>query len=335
MLIITNCMTETSDEGCLKVAVSLVKRLKKAYQDNATVISYERKSELSDIFMNLNPMFLNSSLLRKVKKQKDILFIPFGSNTLASAVKLCVLSLFCKGEVTAIFALRHPMNFLTKLLLKLSRTRIVTLSRDSYEFYFEFLGDRVEYLKVGVDTKRFVPVTAEKSCELKIKYGFEPQKNLVLHVGHLNSGRNVEELSKISDEYSVLLVTSTLTKAEQDIEIKNKLINLGVKIFDFYIPEIEEIFQMCDAYFFPVIKQEHCIDVPLSCMEAAACNKPVITTNYGEMKEVITKEGFYLIESFEEENINSLLKKAIENKAETRAVALKYDWDNALDFFKF
>ena len=63
---------------------------------------------------------------------------------------------------------------------------------------------------------------------------------------------------------------------------------------------------MCDLYYFPVKELGRCIDVPLSCLEAASCNLPVVATDFGELKEFIGCEGFFFIESFEKENATRL-----------------------------
>ena len=84
---------------------------------------------------------------------------------------------------------------------------------------------RIRKIAMGVDTEKFKPVTKEKSAELKAKYGVSPEKKVVLHVGHLNEGRNVAQLMKLDEKYQVILVTSTLTKDEQDKELKNRLLS--------------------------------------------------------------------------------------------------------------
>ena len=61
MLIISNSLTEKVDEGCLKVTYNLIKRLKKSH-GGAFVITYERKSELSD----------RHSFDNKAKKRKGL-----------------------------------------------------------------------------------------------------------------------------------------------------------------------------------------------------------------------------------------------------------------------
>ena len=56
MIVLSDCLTNKIDEGCLKVANSLTKRLKKA-DASTMVISFERKPDYSDIHMSLNKFF--------------------------------------------------------------------------------------------------------------------------------------------------------------------------------------------------------------------------------------------------------------------------------------
>ena len=189
-------------------------------------------------------------------------------------------------------------------------------------------------MKTGVDTKKFSPVSEECATELKLKYGFNPDKKIVLHVGHLNEGRNICLLKEISEEYQVLLVTSTLTKNQQDLELKKELLlKSNIRIIDEYVPQIQEIYQLSDVYFFPVLEAGKCIDVPLSCMEAAACGKPVITTNYGEMRQLVGREGFFLIESLDAAEINKMISKVAALGSYSGDSITDYDWDHAVSYF--
>ena len=101
------------------------------------------------------------------------------------------------------------------------------------------------------------------------------------------------------------------------------------------MPNIEEIYQLSDAYFFPVVAHGNCIDVPLSCLEAAACNIPVVTTRYGEMSTFQGKEGFWFIDSFDREHLNQIVSTAIfaENSSSRESI-LEYDWNNAIEYFE-
>lgn len=336
MLILSNGLCKNADEGFLKVACSLVKRIKQA-DKSVTVVSYERQSPLTDYFLKLNKLFLNGSLFRVIRKHKGaVLYIPFPAKTVATALRIFVLSLMQKGRLDVLLVMKSPMNTFAKALVKLSGANIVVLSKDAKEFYTRFINEnKITYLKTGIDTEKFVPVTQEEAKRLKEKHGFDPDKSVILHTGHLKEGRNVAQLAKIDEKYQVLLVTSTLTKNEQDSRLKNTLQNCpNIKIIDEYIPHIEEFYQLCDAYFFPTTQACNCIDVPLSCLEAAACNKPIITTDYGEMAQFEGKEGFYFTNSFEKDHLNNLIATAIKNKSpNTRTAVLPYNWQYAVEYF--
>lgn len=333
MLILTNCLTEVADEGCLKVSNSLVKRIKQA-DPSVMVISYERCSELTDLSLELNKLLLNAPLFRLLRqKRESVLYIPFPAKPIATALRVFVLSLMCRAGLRVLLTMNVPMGRAERLLYRLSSAEFLVLSEEVRGTYESIAGaGRVIRLKTGVDTRKFCPVPETRRQELKKAYGFDSERPLVLHVGHLNAGRNVAQLMKISNTFQVLLVTSTLTKAEQDAALRKKLQETeNIRILDDYLPRIQEVYQMADVYFFPVEEKGHCIDVPLSCLEAAACGKSVVTTRYGEMKAFEGKPGFFYLDSFDPESINSELEAALSQKdAEPRRAVLDYDWDNAV-----
>lgn len=333
MIILTNGLTEVADEGFLKVANNLVKQIK-SKKDGVFVISYERTSPLADEYLSLNKLLISKKLMKLLRGKKDsLLYIPFPAKTLPTAMRVFILSFLYGKKPDVVLVMKNKYGFLARLLLKLSRANIIVLSNDAYEFYGQFLSrKRIRYLKTGVDTEKFSPVDATAKSELRKKYGFESDVPLILHVGHLNYGRNVNELLKIDKAYSVLLVTSTLTKDEQDKQLRESLLaKENITVFDHYIQDIQDIYRMADVYFFPTLQDCHCIDVPLSCLEAASCNLPIVTTDYGEMKAFKGKAGYYFIESFDEDAINSYIEKALlSDEKSTRASVLEYDWNNSI-----
>lgn len=336
MIIVSNSLTEKVDEGCLKITYNLIKRLKKLHSD-IFVITYERESELSDKHIEINKLMLNSELFSFIKSKKEkVLYVPFPAKPIATAIRIFIMSLMCRNGLEVILPLKIAAKGVSKLLIRLSNANLIVFSKESEDFYKSIVPKkRIKYIKTGVDTQKFVPVTLVVKKQLKLKYGFDPDKPLILHVGHLNEGRNVQTLLNINPEYQVLLVVSTLTKDEQDIDLKEKLLSKGnIKIIDSYIPEIQEIYQMSDLYFFPVKEDGHCIDVPLSCLEAAACDLPVITTDFGEMKQFIDKPGFYRINDFDKNVLNGLIEFVLGSEHySTRESVLQYDWDNCISDF--
>lgn len=337
MIILSNCLTKTVDEGCLKLANSLVDRIKKN-SDQTYVISFERDCDKSDIHLQLNKFHISRKLVSIIKKKRQpLLYIPFPAPSFSMVLRIWLISLFSRHGFRVVMTRRYPMNRLSKILLKMSKAELVVFSKEAKDFYGSIVKNRVLYIKTGIDTERYVPVSANEKNSLKLKYGLDPNKPTVLHVGHMKRGRNVAELLKINEKYQVLLVISTMSKERQDGELREILSSSGkIRIIDEYLPQIEEIYQMSDVYFFPVVEKGHCIDVPLSCLEAAACNKPVVTTDYGEMKEFIGKDGFYFIDSFDSDYLNETIEKALNNgDINIREQILEYDWKLAIEKLEF
>lgn len=330
MLILTNCLIKNADEGCVNIAYNLIKRMKTALSD-VKVISYERASDLTDVQIKLNKLMLSAPLIKLLRKDKKVLYIPFPAKMKATALRVWILSRFCK-ELSVLISMHDDIDKFSRLLLKNSKAKLIVLSEIAYEDFSDVAGDNVSYIKTGVDTKKFQPIEQSAKLHLRKKYGIENNAKVILHVGHLNEGRNIQQLLNLSDEYYVILVTSTLTKDEQNKQLKEAFLNRkNTLLIDEYVEHIEEIYQLSDLYLFPVIEVGHCIDIPLSVLEAASCGIPVLTTEYGEAKAFKDNEGFSFIDSFE--NLNELVSGAINVKTgNIRAAVLDYDWNNAIEF---
>ena len=330
MVIISDCLTEQPAEGCLKIAYNLIKRIKER-APQTMVITYGKKSILSSCHMKLNRMFLNMELLTFLrKKQEPVLYIPNASCTLASAVRTWVLAKFTRRSVNVLFVQWHGMNPVTRHLLKQSGAAIICVSRESARRYEEN-GLPAVYLKTGVDTDRFQPVDETRKQELRRKYHLPEQARIVLHVGHLKEGRNLDKFCLLKDEYLTVLVISTVTVEE--CGIREQLAQYpNISILDTYIENIEEIYQLADVYFFPVLESGNCIDVPLSVLEAAACGLPILTTRYGELREFVSTEGFCFLEDFEPQKIHAALDRLYQVRQinMNREAVLAYGWNHAV-----
>jgi len=335
MIILTNGLTDVADEGFLKVANSLIKRIKSRDADNVFIVTYERGSEFSDKHVEANKLLLNKNLLATIRKRReDVLYVPFPAKPIATALRIFILSLFSKKGLRVVWVQKSSLNAAAKLLIKLSRAELVVLSKESKDYFSNVVKeDRILYLKTGVDTEKFKPVSLETQKSLKQKYGLDPDRPVILHVGHLKKGRNIAQLLKLNHRNQILIVLSTLFKRDADEELRKLFQNApNVRLIEEYLPSIEEIYQLSDLYFFPVVESGNCIDVPLSCLEAAACNKPIVTSEYGEMKEFSGKEGFVFIDSFDEERLNQLVCEGLKAAdADIRGSVLEYDWTRSVN----
>lgn len=333
MIILSNAFSAKEDEGALKVATSLVKRVVQA-EPESFVISFERESALSDLHLELNKLLVNRALFSEIRKRNEpVLYIPFPAKEWATALRVLILSLVAKRKLYILLVMTCKCGFLGRLLFRISGAKILTLSEENERLYADMVSaDRVKYLRTGVDTERFHPVSADRVRVLKEKYGFDPDLPVVLHVGHMKSGRNIEMLLGLDECYQILLVTSTQFRDEQDTALRDRLLKApNVRLIDTYLENIEEIYQLSDVYVFPVIEKGNCIDIPLSCLEAAACGTPVVTTRYGEMKAFEGKEGFFFIDSFERDCLNRTVKAALtQGSGIVREAVLEYDWSHAV-----
>lgn len=328
MLILTNSLSDIPDEGALNAATNLVARIRQL-DPAVKILSYDRDNLLRDQHLKLNKLLLNPQLFRLLRQEENLLYIPFPTRSLPMAVRTFLLSRFVTGKIRVLLTMTRPVGPVSGFLLRCSGAEFAVLSRDTWAAFREFLPEnRVVRIKTGVDTEKFTPVTADEARELKVKYGIHPDRPVVLHVGHLKRGRNVAALTKFSKDFQLLLVVSTHTMRENDL--RQELLRAGnIRILDTYMPNIQELYQLADVYFFPVEQPGNCIDVPLSCLEAAACGKPVVTTDYGEMKEFSEKPGFFFLKSWEEKEIARVLSAALkEEPSLTRAAAEAYDWNN-------
>ena len=335
MIILTNGLTGVADEGFLKVANSLIKRIKSRDTDNVFIITYERGSEFSDKHVEVNKLLLNKDLIATIRNRKDdVLYIPFPAKPIATALRIFILSLFSKKGLRVVWVQKSFLNTVAKLMIKLSRAELVVLSKESKDYFSSVVKEeRILYLKTGVDIEKFEPVSHEVQKSLKQKYGLDPDRPVILHVGHLKKGRNIAQLLKLNQRNQILIVLSTLFKSDADEELRELFLNApNVRLIEEYLPNIEEVYQLSDLYFFPVVESGNCIDVPLSCLEAAACNKPIVTSKYGEMKEFSGKEGFLFIDSFDDERLNQLVCEGLNiANVDIRGAVLEYDWTRSMN----
>ena len=188
---------------------------------------------------------------------------------------------------------------------------VIVLSKEAQNYFKETYGRETHFIPNGVNR----PQIREAS--------------LITDKG----GRNVDKLAEINNQYHIILVVSSVTESEKDSSIRTLLENRGnVTIIDSYLQSIQEIYQLADVYLFPVMDIENCIDVPLSVLEAASCNLPIVTTEYGELTAFREQEGFLFIDALDSDSLNQALEKALlKTEVNNRQAVLEYDWKNSID----
>ena len=207
------------------------------------------------------------------------------------------------------------------------KPNLVLIQSDNAEKLFGNVGCKTEFFPNGVDTEKFLPVSLTVKKQLREKYGIDTGKFVILHIGSMQKGRNIHLLGKMQREDSqVIIVGSTSTGIEQDIY--QSLRNSGCFIWMDYIENIEEVYKLSDCYIFPTRNAVSSIEMPLTVLEAMACNLPVISTKFGALPRIFESKDGLIFADEEEDFIEGLEKVRNGIEVRNRERILPYSWKN-------
>ena len=300
------------EEGMQLVAFHLTEELSKCHK----VLS----SDPRDIF--------SRSFWREIKLFNPQIIHYLSGPSIISFIIMKKLSALCEKNTKKVMSAIHPNlpSFSKGFLPLLKPDLILTLSYET-EKMFTNLGCRTEFLPLGVDTEKFLPISAETKGELRKKYRIDKRDLVVLHVGSLAKRRNVGILSGLQGEkdYQVIIISHPSVSAEK--AVYRRLKEKGCLIWREYFKGIEEIYALSDCYIFPTKDKLGSIELPLSVMEAMSCNLPVVTTKFGALQRVF-KEGNGLFFAEGEEEILDAIEKIKDGmQVKTRDTVLPYSWE--------
>lgn len=222
-----------------------------------------------------------------------IVYVPTASLTLAAGLRCRTLKRYGGGAPVALFATqgrRHGRA--VRLAGRLAACAMLgpdlcaAQSAATVE-QARRLGWRSLRLPPGVDLTLFRPARAEEKAAARRDFGLPEPDFIVLHAGHLNRSRGVADLAEIADLVLPVLASSTSTR--QDRALGEALQARGVCVLPEFIPNIARLYHAADAYLFPTPPDPlaaSSIDAPLSVLEAAACDLPIITRPFGALPEL-------------------------------------------------
>jgi len=334
ILFISEALSAPFDEGIKNVALSLHKHLR-VKRDVLSVTKTENDTDnLKVTKIGLNKLFLNEKLRRLIKDYLPdvILYLPEASLTLNSFIRAKVLKLMNRSSRVGILGVQHreytPLQDF--ILTNFLKPDLLFLLGKSDEDFFLKRGLKVKVLPPAVDGTKFHPAKTEEKEKIRIEYNIPNNKRVVLHVGHIKRNRNIECLSKLQaiNDIQIIIVGSTAFSVEE--ELKQKMMKEGIRVIDEYIPDISKIYKMSDAYVFPVFSSRDAIDIPLSVLEAMACNLPVITTRFGGLVNFFKEdEGFRYFDNTDE--LVELVKNIDVAKVSNTKKIEGFTWDRFID----
>jgi len=116
-----------------------------------------------------------------------------------------------------------------------------------------------------------------------------------------------------------------------DRSVHTMLTESGCLVWRRHFAEIEELYQLADLYVFPVVDKLGSIELPLSIMEAMACNLPVISTKFGALPRILKEdeeEGLIYVNEIDEIPSRTEQIKNSELRIRTRERVMQYSWES-------
>ena len=309
------------DEGMRNITLRFAEYLSKNHQILAL--------DLRDVFFK--------DFWGKIRDFKPDIIHYLHGPTIRSFILAKIISLYCRDAKIVMSGMRPVIPYLLREFVSLIKPDLILTQSYETENMFKRLGCKTEFLPIGVDINKFRPVPKETKKELRQKYGFDEEKFIILHIGSIKKGRNVQLLTKLQrDDNQILIVGSSSTGI--DPKVSQSLMESGCLVWVEYIKNIEEIYALSDCYIYPTVSRydflgraiADSIEMPLSVLEAMSCNLPVITTKFGALPRAFKEgDGLFFVEN--ENDIFQALEE-IRNgiKVKTREKVLPYSWENVV-----
>ena len=164
------------NEGMRNVATHLAKEFEKE-----NTVLYSGLKQIPQIVLN--------------SKRADVTMIFARANKLVYGLA-SIVTRVCKN--TWIVLVQKPdADFMTKNDKHPLKCNYLSITEGDMKDVKITSGRHKKLFSVGIKAEKFTPVSVEQQKKLKRKYGFDPSKQLIIHVGHCSKGRGLEDFAKI------------------------------------------------------------------------------------------------------------------------------------------
>lgn len=336
LCLVSEAIKAPFDEGVKLFAYNLIKEFSAKFEVLGIGRSNDFRGGIEKFCTNAlprNKLFLSLHLRKKLRSfRPDIIYyLPTAHATLNSFFRAKVLKIYSNyAKVVMITLQPRKYSALSKRIISLIAPDLVLAQSKKTEEVLIGLGCRVKKIPSGIDLQKFVPVSKEVKEKLREKHGIPINKNIVLHVGHINRNRNMQFMMKIQELDNLQAVIVGSTSYPEESHLVKELQEKGVIVLTRYIENIEEIYQSADCYIFPVFSDGACIEIPLSVLEAMACNLPVLTTKFGGLPDFISEQEGFIYANSNEDLIGKLDSVRCTLNPQTRKIVERYSWETVI-----
>lgn len=290
----------------------------------------EVKHEL--LFLDLRDI-LSIGFWREIRVfNPDIIHYLHGP-TIKSFVITKTLAIYSGCPKTIMSAMRPIILRPFAWLLLLFKPNIILTQSSESESLFQRWGVKTKFFPSGVDVNRFAPVSGCEKKQLRKKYNLDEDGFYILHVGSIKEGRNITFLQQFQGNGNNIIIIGAGNSV--DPQIYDSLSKSGCTVILKYIEDIQEIYNLSDCYIYPTVVSydllgratADSIEMPLTVLEAMACNLPVITTRFGALPRIFESgDGLYFIQTSEEVNdAITRIKSGAVSKTREKVMAVSHE----------
>ena len=244
------------------------------------------------------------------------------------SLKSFVLLALCRLATPAatVMSLTHPDPNLPLWVARRLKPQVLLVQSRRLAQRFQSVGSAMHFIPNGVDLSRYRAVSVAEKQLLRRRLGVPAESFVALHVGNTRKVRNLDALKQLQQAgVHVIVVSSTTIRGDSDVG--RALQAAGCTVWNHYIERIEEVYAVADCYVFPTPTGVGAIELPLSVLEAMACNLPVVTRKFGALPVFFESgNGFYFVESDDEMVQTVLAIRQAYPHVDTAARVAKFDW---------
>ena len=329
VLLFNGCYSPPFDEGVKLVVRRLAEALARA--GPVTVATTARGASEEVVVVPPGPWGFWRAMRNLVQAtQPDaIVYVPdayLDRYTLAR----CGLLRLAAGRMPIAMVTLQPNTFdlPVRLMLRLWRPDVVFAQADAPAGLYERYGIRWQVLPPAVDAETFRPAAGpDEKRRLRRQYGLLTEGKVCLHVGHIRENRNMAWLVRLSLPADARLVVVGSTSRAIETHLVDRLRERGATVIERFLPHVEEVYRLADVYLFPVEQGTAAIEMPLSVLEAMACNLPVVSTPFGGLVRCFEGvPGVYFAAT--EEAFGDAVRRALDVPVpETRKAVENHTWN--------
>lgn len=297
IVIVSEDLVEPWDEGIKKFTVSIGRALVADHDvhminvDRSGLAAARTGSGAADSVRNLasTRTFVCPVLRREIARARPdaVIYVPSPSSTLASILRSFALRLHAPRARVGLVALipRRHRHALEPVLQGAAPHRIFVPSYASL-LHLHDLGLKGSVLPIGVDLVTFRRAADSEKRSLRWKHGVAEGEFVYLHVGHLSPKRNLGALARLAKLPDACVIVIGSTSTPEDARLRSELESAGVRVIREFVP-VHEFYRLADAYVFPTVDSEGCVEIPLSVFEALASGIPVLARPFGGLRDFV------------------------------------------------